>query len=529
MGLELSFSGENYTVPQETTYQDFKQALDTELKKSAEGFVRIGYLLKVARDTEILKESGYASVTEFAKAEYNLTPDMVSRFMAINDRYAVGGYSDQLKEKYQKYGYAKLTELLTLPAEIAEEIPAELSRREIQQIKSEYREEQKISDLEVYFEGKRDPQEGSTCSQVVRGYYKDHPEDFLKICGVIQGAEREEREVETKEIIEEWAPSGLQTIITRIPGKGKVMMNIDTAKTEVTITNMRTQEKESTTQDGVAINVLMLRNLAEDPKEAWEKAFGEKFPELAPVQEESKKPERVKTPKKEKKYVDSGGNTVIPAKNPLGNEKKCPENEENAQKSAESAQNHGENTKTQPEPEKQGEKVEISPENTGISPSEESQYFNPDGTPAAVVPDEVKTGQIIGSGTYKPLTEEQKYNRQQNKLDRESKERLREMEEANDLLPSERPPVVHEIRIASIYYDDVITGKKTFELRKNDRGYKVGQLLSMNEFTEGRYTGRTVEAEITYMLEGFAGLQEGYCILGIKVRQEVFGAMNAPE
>jgi hypothetical protein len=31
------------------------------------------------------------------------------------------------------------------------------------------------------------------------------------------------------------------------------------------------------------------------------------------------------------------------------------------------------------------------------------------------------------------------------------------------------------------------------------------------------------------MIEGFTGLQEGYCILGIKVRQEVFGAMNAPE
>jgi hypothetical protein len=288
---------------------------------------------------------------------------------------------------------------------------------------------------------------------------------------------------------------------------------------------MRTQEKESTTQDGVAINVLMLRNLAEDPKEAWEKAFGEKFPELAPVQEESKKPERVKTPKKEKKYVDSGGNTVIPAKNPLGEEKSG----DIAQNTGADTENHGENTKNQPEPEKQGEKVEISPENTGISPSDEPQYFNPDGTPAAVVPDEVKTGQIIGSGVKKPLTEEQKYNRQQSKLDRESKERLREIEEANDLLPSERPPVVHEIRIASIYYDDVITGKKTFELRKNDRGYKVGQLLSMNEFTEGRYTGRTVEAEITYMLEGFTGLQEGYCILGIKVRQEVFGAMNAPE
>ena len=33
------------------TYSDFKKELDQELTKSAEGFVRIGYLLKIARDT----------------------------------------------------------------------------------------------------------------------------------------------------------------------------------------------------------------------------------------------------------------------------------------------------------------------------------------------------------------------------------------------------------------------------------------------------------------------------------------------
>ena len=68
------------------TYSEFKEQLDTELKKSVESFVRIGYLLKIARDTEILYESGYLSVVEFAKAEYNLSKDQVSRFIAINDK-----------------------------------------------------------------------------------------------------------------------------------------------------------------------------------------------------------------------------------------------------------------------------------------------------------------------------------------------------------------------------------------------------------------------------------------------------------
>ena len=43
------------------SYQEYKAELDSELSKTAEGFVRIGYLLKLARDTDILHESGYSS------------------------------------------------------------------------------------------------------------------------------------------------------------------------------------------------------------------------------------------------------------------------------------------------------------------------------------------------------------------------------------------------------------------------------------------------------------------------------------
>ena len=51
-------------ITYQKTYQEYKAELDGELQKTAEGFVRIGYLLKVARDTDILAESGYATVTE---------------------------------------------------------------------------------------------------------------------------------------------------------------------------------------------------------------------------------------------------------------------------------------------------------------------------------------------------------------------------------------------------------------------------------------------------------------------------------
>ena len=79
---------------------------------------------------------------------------------------------------------------------------------------------------------------------------------------------------------------------------------------------------------------------------------------------------------------------------------------------------------------------------------------------------------------------------------------------------------IHYIRLAATYYDDVKAGIKTFELRKNDRDYRTGDILEMNEFTDGRNTGRVIRCRVIYMLEEYTGLTDGYCILGIKVLGE---------
>ena len=45
----------------------------------------------------------------------------------------------------------------------------------------------------------------------------------------------------------------------------------------------------------------------------------------------------------------------------------------------------------------------------------------------------------------------------------------------------------------------------------------MGDSLKMLEFADGKHTGRTIDADIIYMLEDYTGLEEGYCILGIDV------------
>ena len=119
-------------------------------------------------------------------------------------------------------------------------------------------------------------------------------------------------------------------------------------------------------------------------------------------------------------------------------------------------------------------------------------------------------------------TPEERYSEEQDKIDRQTAKKMREMEqeERMNTLPSDRTETgekVHEIKLAAMYYEDVKSGKKTFELRKNDRKYREGDKLHMLEFKDGRHTGRTISADIVYMLEDYTGLTEGYCILGIKV------------
>lgn len=122
-------------------------------------------------------------------------------------------------------------------------------------------------------------------------------------------------------------------------------------------------------------------------------------------------------------------------------------------------------------------------------------------------------------------TKEQRYSEEQDTIDRETQKKLREraQEEKMQQLPSDKQEPgqkVHDIRLGGSFFDDALECRKNFELRKNDRGYKVGDILHMMEFKDGRNTGRSVKRKVIYMLEDFTGLEDGYCILGIEPIQE---------
>ena len=117
-------------------WMSIKSELEQELRNAAAGFVRIGYLLRRAEESEGYKNDGYDTLTEWAQDNYGLTPSQVSRFKAINKRYSIDGYSNQLKLEYANYGQSKLTEMLTLSDEGMEMVSPEMKREDIREIKA---------------------------------------------------------------------------------------------------------------------------------------------------------------------------------------------------------------------------------------------------------------------------------------------------------------------------------------------------------------------------------------------------------
>lgn len=281
------------------TFNEWQQELDTELVKSAESFVKIGYLLKVARDTDILANTGYANVVEFAKARYGLDKTQVSRFIHINDRFSENGNSAELQDRYKGMGYAKLTIMLQLPDEINEEISTDFSKSEIEDIKKEIDEENKISDIEVWMEGtQEDAEKYNELGQVMYQLLHDMPELFIKIA---------QSSIETEELMNVLAPSGEMIYSVRIPGTGRLMLSIKVNTGRITITNVRSMEKTEWNIEDLADFVVDILSRAdtEDPAKAWTSIYKEEYPkkaEVAPVQQE--KPVQRKEKKVQKAKIE---------------------------------------------------------------------------------------------------------------------------------------------------------------------------------------------------------------------------------
>jgi hypothetical protein len=317
------------------SYQEYKQELDTELKKTAEGFVRIGYLLKVARDTSILAESGYDNVVDFARAEYGIDKTQVSRFIHINDKFSQGGYAPELKEEYQGFGYAKLSIMLSLPDSVNEELTPDFSKSEVQQVKDEIDEEKKTTDIEVMLEEKDSVQQSfnTNLEKAVYQLGKDAPEVYKRLWeSAVKNGESGKR------FIENLTPDEKAMYIVRIPGAGRCMLSMKAEEDTVKLINIRdSSANETYTKQELEDALKKMLPDTDTWRNAWESLYGEKLQAeksaaVAPVQPKAapRKESKVIVPKKPEMTLNDV-NPEIPAPDPKPVEEDVPEEKPDVQ------------------------------------------------------------------------------------------------------------------------------------------------------------------------------------------------------
>lgn len=281
------------------SYNEYRQDVMQELSKASESFVRIGYLLKVARDTDVLKGTEYESdYLAFAEGEFGLDKSQVSRFIRINDKFSVGGNSVELLPQYQGFGTRKLGIMIMLPEELTEELSPDYTVEEINEIKEVVKEEQEITPVEAMVErmGSNISDETPLIEYCIEQILEDTPDAYADIMK------------DTSRAYKILAPVSEMMYIVKVQGIGKIITTFH--DDNVTLFNARTGSKETIERAAVVEtikNVLLPFMKPENPEESYSIQFGKEFPKKEEPKKEPKKIERVKNetkkPKKETEKV----------------------------------------------------------------------------------------------------------------------------------------------------------------------------------------------------------------------------------
>jgi hypothetical protein len=97
-----------------------------------------------------------------------------------------------------------------------------------------------------------------------------------------------------------------------------------------------------------------------------------------------------------------------------------------------------------------------------------------------------------------------------------------------DTTGQEKKAGYHDLKTWPQYFEAVRLGVKTFELRKDDRGFRVGDVLTLREWNPDskEFTGRWLTRQIRYIAKGVFGLPEDMAILSMAA--EIVGNGSIP-
>ena len=132
--------------------------------------------------------------------------------------------------------------------------------------------------------------------------------------------------------------------------------------------------------------------------------------------------------------------------------------------------------------------------------------------------EEQPTGQM-SIGDYLDSPEEAEKEEKEHAVKIEGHAKAPEAElERNQLEPDQpRKEASHQIRIGTEEYRNIVSAEKLYKLLKNDQDFRLGDVVEMMRFQDGRNTGKVIRCRITYIEENVNGLNEKYCIIGFQI------------
>ncbi len=193
-------------------YQQRKEIIRQQLSQTVESFLIIGHQLREIEETQSYKLEGYASLSDMAKAEFNLRRDTVSRFMDISAKLTVDGNGVELLPELKGLTYSKLQDVLTLPVTDYELLTPQSKVSEIRELKAF----NKADATKEILEARNAPAEETVLSPLrrcIRDLFKEpgNRSTLNMIMNTVNLPEYEEPESYDRQICEEMNPAGSRT------------------------------------------------------------------------------------------------------------------------------------------------------------------------------------------------------------------------------------------------------------------------------------------------------------------------------
>ncbi|RGU89813.1 hypothetical protein DWW31_18345 [Clostridium sp. AF15-17LB] len=171
------------------------------------------------------------------------------------------------------------------------------------------------------------------------------------------------------------------------------------------------------------------------------------------------------------------------------------------------------------EEQKTPEQTEHMEEQTAWQQDEE---YEPDCGPLQGKMNPPEEEQAEEQSTYKETkqekTEEQRYDEEQKRIDRDTRRKLKEQadEEKMKVLPSEEKKEKEYIRLAADTFERVETGDQRYLILQGK--YKTGDNITLLEFKGGIGTGKTIDVFISHMDDDTTStaIAEGYNVISVK-------------